>query len=138
MVLILPSYKKNQSVKANFKLTMQVDTIYFTFLSMKESDNNNMKWLILTLNTIMTKKYIKRHMYLFYGLLIYLIDSSLLCMFTHVHIVLYYSETLIINYKDYSFTSSWQEVNENILMLIIYLKTIKFQIIYQLIYHIVS
>ena len=54
--LVLPSYKKNQSVKANFKLIMQYNTIYFTFLSMKESDNNNMKWLILNLNAIMTKK----------------------------------------------------------------------------------
>ena len=30
----------------------------------------------------MTKKCLKHHTYLFYGLLIYLIDSSLLCMFT--------------------------------------------------------
>ena len=50
-----------------------------------------MKWLILTLNTIMTKKCLnlKHHIYLFYGLLIYLIDSSLLWMFTHEHIALF-------------------------------------------------
>ena len=44
---------------------------------------------ILTLNTIMTKKYLKHHTYLFYGLLTYLIDSSLLFMFTHMRIVLF-------------------------------------------------
>ena len=68
-----------------------------------------MKRLMLILNTIMTMKCLKHHAYLFQGLLIYLIRSSLLCMFTHMCIVLFSSnaynmvnsalssQTLIIN-----------------------------------------
>ena len=50
-----------------------------------------MQYLILTLNAIMAKKCLKHHTYLFYGLLIYLTDSSLLCMFIHICIVLFSS-----------------------------------------------
>ena len=60
--------------------------ILFTVLFLtKESEN--IKWLILFLDTVMTKKCLKDHTYLFYGQLIYLIHSSLLCMFTHMCIV---------------------------------------------------
>ena len=46
---------------------------------------------MLILNTIMTMKYLKHHAYLFHGLLIYLIRSSLLFVFTHMCIVLFSS-----------------------------------------------
>ena len=60
--------------------------ILFTVLFLMK-ENENIKWLILFLDTVMTKKCLKDHTYLFYGQLIYLIHSSLLCMFTHMCIV---------------------------------------------------
>ena len=61
-----------------------------------------MKLLILTLDTIMTKKCLKHHTYLFYGLLIYLIDSSLLCMFTQMRMVLFSSrDYYMVNIGNY-------------------------------------
>ena len=62
-----------------------------------------MKLLILNPDTIMTKKCLKHHTYFFYGLLIYLIDSSLLFIFTHMHIVVFSSHAYyMVNSKLYS------------------------------------
>ena len=51
----------------------------------------------------MTKKCLKHHTYLFYGLLIYLIDSSLLCLFTHMRIVLFSSHAYYMVNSKFSF-----------------------------------
>ena len=56
----------------------------------------------------MTKKCLKHHAYLFYGLLIYLIDSSLPCMLTHMCIVLFSSHVYYMVNSKLSFETNYQ------------------------------